>query len=138
MHWVWLPVMLAGPVFTRRVTEDEVSFELLTVTPDLDAVAVDTAAFCAYAPYQRLAEGCPVHLVPAGDERLLDQLDIPLWLLDSGDALALAVETFEALGVNGGDLIGLRLSTAGLVVERVGKAATTTGVCGSARCSASN
>lgn len=47
-------------------------------------------------------------------------------MLDEGGALALAVGTFEALGVAEGDLVALRLSAAGLVVERVDTTATGT------------
>lgn len=121
-RWAWLPTVLAGRVFTRRVTEPEVSFDVLTITPDLAPIA----AVCESSPYQRLADGSPVHYVTPGDAQLLHQLDIPEWLLDNGGALALAVGTFEALGIDEADLVGLRLSDAGLVVERVAAATKTT------------
>ncbi len=121
-RWVWLPTVLAGRVFTRRITEFEANFDLLTITPDLEPMA----ALCGYPRYQRLADGSPIQPVAPGADRLLDQLDIPPDLLDDEGALALAVGTFEALGVDEGDLVGLRLSSAGLVVERVSTAAATT------------
>ncbi|MCV7386326.1 SEC-C domain-containing protein [Mycolicibacter longobardus] len=121
-RWAWLPAVLAGRVFTRRVTEPEVSFDLLNITPDLAPIA----ALCDSAPYQRLADGSAVHYVMRGDDRLLCQLDIPADVVDAGGVLALAAGTFEALGVDDGDLIGLRLGDVGLVVERVSSATETT------------
>lgn len=114
-RWAWLPAALEGRVFTRRVTEDEVGSDVLTVDPDLAPIAV----LCDCAPYQRLADGSAIRLVRPGDDRLLYELDIPEWLLSNGSVLALVPGKLEALGVDGGDLVGLRLSTAGLVVERV-------------------
>lgn len=121
-RWAWLPAVLAGRVFTRRVTEPEVSFDLLNITPDL----VPIAGLCDSAPYQRLADGSAVRYVMPGDDRLLDQLDIPADVVEGGGVLALAAGTFEALGVDDGDVIGLRLSDVGLAVERVTTAIKTT------------
>ncbi|WP_024440939.1 SEC-C domain-containing protein [Mycobacterium sp. UM_WGJ] len=118
-RWAWLPGVLGGRVFTRRVTEPEVSFDLLHITPDLAPIA----ALCDSAPYQRLVDGSAVHYVMPGDDHLLGQLEIPTWAVDRGGVLALATGTFETLGVDKGDLVALRLGEAGLVVERV---ATTT------------
>ncbi|MEB3062612.1 SEC-C domain-containing protein [[Mycobacterium] zoologicum] len=102
-RWLWLPAVLAGRVFTRRVTESEVDGDVLTITPDLAPIAV----LCDSAPYQRLADGSAVHYVMQDDDR---------------GVLALTPGTFEALGVESGDLIGLRLGDAGLVLERVATA----------------
>lgn len=55
--------------------------------------------------------------------------------LDEGGALALAVGTFEALGVDVGDVVGLRLGEAGLVVQPVTTAATSPAGAGWPRCS---
>lgn len=121
-RWAWLPAVLTGRVFTHRVTEEEVSSDVLTVGPDLAPVA----ALCDCALYQRLADGSAVHLVRPGDDQLRYELDIPEWLLGNGSVLALVPGTFEALGVDDGDLVGLRLSKAGLVVERVAAAPKTT------------
>jgi len=117
-RWLWLPAVLAGRVFTRRVTESEVGGDVLTITPDLAPIAV----LCDSAPYQRLADGSTVHYVMPGDDHLADRLEIPAWAVDRGGVLALAVGTFEELGVDDGDLIGLRLDDSGLVLERVSTA----------------
>ncbi|MBS9535476.1 SEC-C domain-containing protein [Mycobacterium sp. M1] len=121
-RWVWLPAVLAGRIFTRRVTEEEVSFDLLTISRDLDPIA----ALCDYSSYQQLADGSTIRLVTRDDHRLLDQLDVPAAFVDAGGALVLAVGTFEALGVAAGDLVGVRLGAAGLVVERVSTVAPST------------
>src|SRR5258707_4789191 len=52
-RWVWLPAVLAGRVFTHRVSADESTHEVLTVTPDLDPI---TTLF-EHQQYQRLADG---------------------------------------------------------------------------------
>lgn len=114
-RWAWLPAVLGGRVFTRRVSEPEVGFDVLTVGPDLAPIA----ALCDCAPFQRLADGSAVHYLMPGDEKLLYELDIPDDVLNDGDVLALPVGTFESLGVDDGDLVGVRVGEAGLVVERV-------------------
>ena len=34
-RWVWLPSVLAGRVFTHRLSADELTHDLVTVSPDL-------------------------------------------------------------------------------------------------------
>ena len=115
-RWVWLPTVLAGRVFTHRLGADEVAHDLLTVTPNLDPIT----ALCEHEQYQRLADGSPVHVVLAGfDEKLLEQRGIPPEVVDPLGALVLPPGTLGALGVTEGDLVGVRLTTQGLVVERV-------------------
>lgn len=120
-RWAWLPSVLGGRVFTRRLSEPEVSSDVLIVGPDLAPIAV----LCDCVRYQRLADGSAVRLM-GPSHQLLHELDIPEWSLNNGSVLALAVGTWEALEVNDGDLVGLRLSEAGLMVERVTAAAPTT------------
>jgi hypothetical protein len=115
-RWVWLPALLAGRVFTHRLGAHEVAHDLLTVTPDLDPIT----ALCDDDQYQRLVDGSPVRTVLAGfDDDLLEQRDIPPEVVDPGGALLLAPGTLEALGAAEGDLVGVRLTDQGLVVERV-------------------
>ena len=115
-RWVWLPTVLAGRVFTHRLGADEVAHDLLTVTPNLDPIT----ALCEHEQYQRLADGSPAHVVLAGfDEELLEQRGIPpRWSTRSGRWSCRRARS-AALGVAEGDLVGVRLSTQGLVVERV-------------------
>lgn len=115
-RWVWLPTLLAGRVFTHRLDIDELTHDLLTVTPDLDPIT----ALCEHTPYQRLADGSPVQIVVEGyDDDLFEQRGIPLELLGEGGALLLAPGTLAALGVTEGDLVGIRLTEQGLALARV-------------------
>jgi hypothetical protein len=115
-RWVWLPTVLAGRVFTHRLGADEAAHDLLTVTPNLDPIT----ELCEHEQYQRLADGSPVRVVLAGfDDELLEQRGIPPDVVDPLGALVLPRGTLSALGVAEGDLVGVRLTTSGLVVERV-------------------
>src|SRR5699024_333378 len=89
-RWVWLPTLLAGRVFTHRLSADEVAHDLLRVTPDLDPIT----ELCQHDGYQRMANGSPVRVVLAGfDEVLLEQRGVPAELLDSGAGLLLEPHT---------------------------------------------
>ena len=114
-RWVWLPALMAGRVFTHRVSTDESTHDVLTMTPDLSPIT----ALCEHAQYQRFADGSAASVVVAGyDDELLDERDIPVEAIDPA-ALLLEPGTLTALGVGDGDTVGLRLTTAGLVLERV-------------------
>jgi len=124
-RWVWLPTVLAGRVFTHRVGADEVAHDLLTVTPDLDPIT----ELCLHEAYQQLADGSPVSLVLAEyDYQLLRQRGVPPEVIDPLGALLLPPGTLSALGVADGDLVGVRLSDSGLVIERVAAAQSPTDV----------
>jgi len=115
-RWVWLPAVLAGRVFTRRLCADETAHDMLIVTPDLDPIT----ALCEYEQYQRLADGSAAQLALAEfDDELLEERGIPAEAVDPGGVLLLAPGTFQALGVTDGQLVGLRLTDEGLALERV-------------------
>ncbi len=115
-RWIWLPTVLVGRVFTHRVGTAELAHDLLTVTPDLDPIT----ALCDHEQYQRLVDGSPARVVLAEfDHEQLEQRGIPAEVVDPLGALLLAPGTLEALGVTEGDLVGVRLTESGLVVERV-------------------
>ncbi|TDH50782.1 zinc-binding protein [Mycobacterium eburneum] len=115
-RFAWLPALLAGRVFTHRLGADELTHDLLLTTPDLDPIT----GLCMHPQYQRLADGSAVQLAVADyDDELLEERNIPFELIDSSPALLLAPGTLAALGVGVGDLIGVRLSADGLVVEPV-------------------
>ena len=115
-RWVWLPAVLAGRVFTHRVSADESIHDVLTVTPDLDPITT----LCEHEQYQWLADGSTAHVVLAGyDDELLEERGIPAEAIDPAGALLLMPGTLAALGVGDGDTIGVRLTTDGLVLERV-------------------
>ncbi|MGB9226665.1 MAG: hypothetical protein WCB80_26195, partial [Mycobacterium sp.] len=115
-RWVWLPALLAGRVFTHRLSADEAAHDALTVAPDLSPIT----ALCEYAQYGHFADGSKAQVVMNDyDDELLEQRDIPAELVDPAGGLLLAPGTLAALGVDEGDLVGVRLDTRGLVVERV-------------------
>jgi SEC-C motif len=115
-RWVWLPTVLAGRVFTHRLGADEAAHDVLTVTPDLDPIT----ALCEHEQYGRFADGSAARVVLAGfDDELLEQRGIPAGVVDPLGALLLVPGTLGTLGVAEGDLVGVRLTEQGLVVERV-------------------
>lgn len=118
-RYVWLPRVLAGRVFTHRVDTDELAQDLLTVTPDLDPIT----ELCHHEEYQQLADGSPTNVVLADyDDDVLEARDVPLDVVHEGGALLLPPGALRGLGVEAGDLVGVRLSESGLTVERVAKA----------------
>ena len=115
-RWVWLPTVLAGRVFTHRLGADEAAHDILTVTPNLDPIT----ALCEHEQYGRFADGSAARVVLAGfDDELLEQRGIPAEVVDPLGALLLMPGTLGTLGVAEGDLVGVRLTEQGLVVERV-------------------
>jgi hypothetical protein len=115
-RWVWLPTVLAGRVFTHRLGAAEAAHDLLAVTPDLDPIT----ELCDHEQYRQLADGSTAQIVLAGfDEEVLEQRGVPAEVVDMNGALLLAPGTLGALGVAEGDLVGVRLTDQGLVVERV-------------------
>jgi hypothetical protein len=115
-RWVWLPSVLAGRVFTHRLSADELAHDVLTVTPDLNPIA----SLCEQEQYRRFADGSEARLVLVGyDDELLDERDIPDQAVDPAGALMLEPGALAALRVGDGDTIGLRLTNDGLVIERV-------------------
>lgn len=124
-RYVWLPAVLAGRVFTHRMDADELAHDLLTVTPDLDPIT----ELCHHEQYQRLADGSSVAVVlPDYDDDVLEARNVPLDVVDEGGVLLLPAGTLRALGVQAGDLVGVRLSDAGLVVERAASREPSTGL----------
>ena len=115
-RWVWLPALLAGRVFTHRVSAVEVDHDVLTVTPDLDPIT----ALCEYEHGVVLADGSPVCVaLPGVDGEFLVQRGVSPESVDEGGVLVLPSGTLRGLGVGGGDLVGLQLSSRGLEIERV-------------------
>ncbi len=111
---VWLPAVLAGKVFTHRVSADEITDDVLTVAPDLEPIAplgerhVDPppAPGTSWVTYNR------TDLIRAG--RLTYDYDG-----DEFGAVMLSPGTLRSLGVTEGDLVGVRATEHGLAVEKV-------------------
>lgn len=112
---VWLPALLAGKVFTHRVSAVEIADDVLTVTPDLEPVA----------PLGRQhLDGTPIDLAAPrltyNREDLIEQARVA-YDYDGGQfsALILPPGTLRELGVAVGDLIGVRVTAQRLVIEKV-------------------
>lgn len=119
-RWVWVPTLIAGRVFTHRLTADESARDILTVNPDLDPIT----HLCEHEPYRRLADGGPLTVaIPGFDDDVLEPRGIPDESVPEGGVLVLPPGTLPALGVAVGDLVGLRLGKGGLVIERVAETA---------------
>ena len=115
-RWLWLPAALDGRVFTHRVSADEVAHDFLTVNPDL----IPITTLCEYEGYRRFADGSEALIaMPDYDDELLEELDIPPEVIEEAGALLLESGMLGKLGVNEGDLVGVRLTPEGLVVDRV-------------------
>lgn len=122
-RWVWLPTVLAGRVFTHRLGADEAAHDMLAVTPDLDPIT----ALCDHEGYGRFSDGSAARVaLGAFDDELLAQRGIPAEVVDPLGALLLTPGTLETLGAAEGDLVGVRQTEQGLVVERVTALAHTT------------
>jgi len=115
-RWVWLPAVLAGRVFTHRVSAVECTHDVLNHSPDLSPIT----ALCEHADYQNLADGSAANIAVAGyDDELIDERGIPPEAIDAVAVLLLAPGTLAKLGVADDDTIGLRLTAEGLVLERI-------------------
>ena len=129
-RWVWLPSVLAGRVFTHQLSADEAAHDILTVTPDLDPITT----LCEHEQYGRLADGSTVQIALVGyDDELLEQRGIPDDAVGAGPALLLKPGTLGALGVAEGGLVGVRLTTQGLALERIAAPQSSAGAAVGAR-----
>jgi hypothetical protein len=111
-RWAWLPALLAGRVFTHRLSAAEVEHSVLTLCPDLDPLSV----LAEYEDYQRLAGGGQVQMALAFDSDLLEERGIPAGVLDDEGGLLLPAGYLSAKGAAAGALIGIGLTPEGLRV----------------------
>jgi tetratricopeptide (TPR) repeat protein len=116
-RWVAMPALLAGRMFTHRLTTLEVEHDLLDVSPDLDPVM----ALAEDEAYQRLTDGASVVPIYLPDD--IDALvgrDVPPLDADGElEALLLPPGYLRDMGLNEGDVIALRVSGDGLGLEAV-------------------
>lgn len=110
---VWLPALLASKVFTHRICADEITDDVLTVTPDLEPVAWSG----------RPNRGSPVDpLAPRVTHNRDDLIEAGRTTYDCDGnfgSLVLPTGTLRGLGVSEGDLVGVRATADGLTVEKV-------------------
>lgn len=119
-RWASLPALLAGRVFTHRVTGPEVEHDVLEVNPDLEPVAMLTER----EEYQRLADGSPLLtvLMPF-DADILAERGIPPDVVDDHGALLLPPGYLQGHGLGEGDVIALGLVGDRLALEVVAEQA---------------
>ena len=119
-RWAFLPSLLAGRVFTHRLTARELAHDLLDITPDLAPV---TTLFDSES-FERLADGGPVAEVFAEfDAELLAKRNVPADAVDEDGALLLPPGYLARLGVAAGELVGVRVTPTALALEPVDEAA---------------
>jgi hypothetical protein len=115
-RWASLPALLAGRVFTHRLTGPEVEHDILDSNPDL--APVDMLA--EYTEYQRLADGSPVvGVLPPVDVDTLAARGVPLDVVGDLSALLLPAGYLLGKGLGEGDVIAVRVTAEGLLLEAV-------------------
>jgi tetratricopeptide (TPR) repeat protein len=102
-RWADLPALLAGHVATHRVTAAEAGADLLVSVPDLEHVSV----LMSDERYQRLTDGTPAR----ADTRVIDGEEV--W------GIALEPGTLKRLGIGADDLVAVRATESGLVLDRI-------------------
>jgi SEC-C motif len=109
-RWGYLPALLAGRVFTHRVSSVELEHDVLAVGPDLEPVLVlsDDPA------YAQLTDGSPLRVI-FPDEA---EPPIPVEVIDESGSLALPSGTLSRLSLTAGDLVGLRVTPGGVELVR--------------------
>ncbi|MGH3856732.1 MAG: SEC-C metal-binding domain-containing protein [Pseudonocardiaceae bacterium] len=115
-RWASLPALLAGRVFTHRVTGPELEHDILEVNPDLAAVDL----LIEREEYQRLADGASVVgvLLPI-DADILAERGVPLELVSDYGSLLLPPGYLRGKWLGEGDVLALGLTGDGWLLERV-------------------
>ncbi len=115
-RWASLPALLAGRVFTHRVSGPELEHDILVMNSDLKPVDMLTER----EEYQRLTDGSPVVgvLMPF-DADTLAARGVPLDVVGDHGALLLPPDYLQAKGLGEGDVIALGLAGDGLSLESV-------------------
>jgi tetratricopeptide (TPR) repeat protein len=115
-RWVSLPALLAGRVFTRRLSGLEVEHDFLESSPDL--CPVDMLTECV--GYQLLVDGSPViGVLPGLDDDTLAARGVPPEVVDDLGALLLPAGYLVGKGLSEGDVISVRVTAQGLLLEAV-------------------
>ena len=115
-RWASLPALLAGRVFTHRVTGPELKYDILVMNSDLKPVDMLTER----EEYQRLTDGSPVVgvLMPF-DADALAARGVPLDAVGDQGALLLPPGYLQGQGLGEGDALALGVAENGLSLESV-------------------
>lgn len=114
-RWAYLPSLLAGRIFTHRLTADEVEHDVLEIDPDLSLITLLTE----FPGGDRLATGGVVSCGYPRISRPDDVRVVPEPALAELGSLILPAGTFAGLDRRPGDLVGLRSGADGLEVVAV-------------------
>ncbi|MGH3832107.1 MAG: SEC-C metal-binding domain-containing protein [Pseudonocardiaceae bacterium] len=121
-RWASLPALLAGRVFTHRVTGPELEHDILEVNPDLAAVDL----LIEREEYQLLADGASVvGVLPPVDADILAERGVPLDLVSDHGSLLLPPGYLRGKGLGEGDVLALGLTGDGWLLERVAEPVVT-------------
>jgi tetratricopeptide (TPR) repeat protein len=115
-RWASLPALLAGRVFTHRLSGLEVEHDFLESNPDLGPVDMLTE----YVGYQRLVDGSPViGVLPPFDDDTLAARGVPPEVVGDLGAFLLPAGYLLEKGLGEGDVIAVRVTAEGLLLEAV-------------------
>lgn len=116
-RWASLPALLAGRMFTHRLTGSEVEHDFLDVGPDLDPVGTLTG----HEEFQRLVpDGSPlVGVLLPFDADVLAECGIPTDVVGDSGALLLPPGCLRGRELAEGDMVALRITDDGLVLDQV-------------------
>ena len=115
-RWAALRALVAGRVFTHRVTGPELERDVLAVCPDFEAVMGLVGA----DPDRRLADGASVrHVLVPFDAGELMERGVPLDEVDEHGVLLLEPGYLRGRGCGEGDLVAFGLGPDGLRLDAV-------------------
>jgi tetratricopeptide (TPR) repeat protein len=113
-RWASVPALLAGRVFTHRLTASEVEHDVLDLEPDLTLVET----LVKRAGYQRFSDGSPVVAVFSQfDVERLAERGIPPEVISESGALLLPPGYLRERGPSEGDVVALLVAEGGLRLE---------------------
>jgi hypothetical protein len=112
-----VPGVLAGRVFTHRLSAAESKYGLVAVTPDLEPLS----ALAEDERHGHLPDGTRLLTAfPDLDADLFAERGIPIVAFqDEDEALLLPPDHFRVLGLSAGDLVGFRVTAAGISLSGV-------------------
>ena len=112
--WASVPALLAGRVFTHRLTAPEVEHDFLEPEPDLTLVGV----LVQHAGHQRMVDGSPlVPAFPEFDVETLAERGVPPKAIGPSGALLLPPGYLRGRDLSAGDVVALRITGDGLLLE---------------------
>jgi hypothetical protein len=109
-----LPALLDGRVFTHRLSAAEIEHGLVTVSPDFEPLSM----LADNEPYGQLLDGEPLVEIFPDLDGLADR-GMPVNAIQDAPAFLLPPDRLWTLGLRAGDLVGFRVTAAGMDLARV-------------------